>query len=104
MGEHRGMAARAEIGPAGRGKDAGQKIAHGAADADALEIGQADGAVFAPARAARMREREDGGERRRPPFDPPDETFRTAVNVPAEVMVRAKEGPVVDRGASHIEA
>lgn len=66
VGDHAGIAHRAEVGLARVPsiEALGNVRAHSVADADALPVGKADAAVLPPARAPRVREREDGDERR----------------------------------------
>ena len=57
-----GVAGGAEIGFAGGGEEGGDEFAEGVADADALEVGEADEAMFAVAGADGVGEGEDGDE------------------------------------------
>ena len=83
MSDHCGMAGSTEIGFSRRDKQAGNEVAEGRADADALEIGETDGAVLSPSRANRMREREDRGERGGSTIDAGDEADCAAVQIMA---------------------
>ena len=56
------MAGRAAVGFAGRLEDAGDVFGESAPNAHALEVGQADRAMLAPAGAERVRKRQHGAE------------------------------------------
>jgi len=63
-------------------------------DADALVVGQADGAMLAIPRPLRMRERQHRREGGGATIDVRDETRRRPMKTSAEIMVRAEKLPI----------
>jgi len=93
MADHRGVARCAGVWLAGGAVEGGDEFAHGVADADALEIGEADGAVLAPAGARRMRKRQDGGEGGGLSFHQRDEAGGGGIQISAQIMMRLENRP-----------
>jgi len=87
------MARCAGVWLAGGAVEGGDEFAHGIADADALEIGQADRAMFSPAGARRMRKRQHGRERRRLILHQCDEAGGGRIQIPAQIMMRLENRP-----------
>lgn len=87
MRDHGRVAGGAEVGFSGCDKQARNKFAQGGSDPDALKVGQADGAVFAPARPYRVREREDGTERRGTIFESGQEALGGSVQGVRQIMM-----------------
>jgi len=103
MADHRRMTRRAGVRFAGRPVERSDEFAHGVADADALEIGQADGAVLAPAGARRMRKRQHGGEGCRLALHQGGEAGGGGIQISAQIVMRLEKRPRRAIGADDLE-
>lgn len=93
MPDHGRVTGRANLRFPRRNLERSDVLAHRVADADALEIREADRPVLPPGRLARMWEAENGGERRRLTRIGRDEAGRALVNVAAQIMMRREQFP-----------
>ena len=103
MPDNSGMAGGTEIGSACGDVHLCDGFAQMGTNADALEVGQADEPMFAPAGATWMRERKSRAKRGRVIFKIRGKALRGRMETSAQIMVPTKQRPEIAGNTTDIE-
>jgi hypothetical protein len=103
MADQGRMTRGAVVRLAGRPIHSGDEFAHRRAKADTLIVGQAHGAVLAPAGPGGVGEVEHRGERGDRPVDIPGKARSGAVQILAQIMMALEDLPRFAAGAEEIK-